>query len=90
MLVFPAAAAGTGFVAAYFGRFATVGRLCILCIIVHGWRIFAAGGRGGSGALCIIVHGRHNLLVDLCYIDRDLLSWGRGRAGNADDEQGGF
>lgn len=75
ILVFPSATAGAGFVAAYFGGLATKWRLCILCIIVHGWRIFVLGWFGDG---------------DFFYFKWDPVLGGRGRGCLFDDVQGGF
>ena len=83
MLVFPPAATGTDIVAAYFGGLATEGDLCILCIIVHGWRVFDGGLRGSGG------HGWLGY-ADPSYIERDLGSGRRRCGGFLDDEEGGF
>lgn len=79
--MFLPASTGAGFVAAYFRGFAVVGHLCILCIIVHGGRIFFGGWLGG---LWVLVH------ADFSDIERDLFSGLRRRDGFADDEHSGF
>jgi len=63
MLEFPAAAAGAGLVAAYFGCFATEGRLCILCswpllrtmqdaVDLHDIVLHAVDGQKGKARKC--------------------------------------